>query len=58
MTSRVVTELIATRRYLTNVLLYLSVDADHLTVKTFIELLDHFADNPTEYLELINEENA
>jgi hypothetical protein len=58
MTSRVVTELIATRRYLTNVLLYLSVDADHLTVKTFIELLDHFADNPTEYLELINEENV
>ncbi len=58
MTSRVVTELIATRRYLTNVLLYLSVDADHLTVKTFVELLDHFADNPTEYLELINEENA
>lgn len=57
MTSRVVTELMATRRYLTNVLLYLSVDADHLTVKTFIELLDHFADNPTEYLELINEEN-
>lgn len=39
-------------------LLYLSIDADHLTVKTFIELLDHFADNPTEYLELINEENV
>ena len=58
MTSRVVTELIATRRYLTNVLLYLSVDADHLTVKTFIELLDHFADNPTEYLELIKEESV
>lgn len=58
MTSRAVTELIATRRYLTNVLLYLSIDADHLTVKTFIELLDHFADNPTEYLELINEENV
>ena len=58
MTSRVVTELMATRRYLTNVLLYLSVDADHLTVKTFIELLDHFAENPTEYLELIKEESA
>lgn len=58
MTSRVVTELMATRRYLTNVLLYLSVDADHLTVKTFIELLDHFADNPTEYLELIKEESV
>jgi len=58
MTSRAVTELIATRRYLTNVLLYLSIDADHLTVKTFIELLDHFADNPTEYLELIKEESV
>ena len=58
MTSRVVTELMATRRYLTNVLLYLSVDADHLTVKTFIELLDHFADNPTAYLELIKEESV
>ena len=58
MTSRVVTELMATRRYLTNVLLYLSIDADHLTVKTFIELLDHFADNPTEYLELIKEESV
>ncbi len=57
MTSRAVTELMATRRYLTNVLLYLSVDADHLTVKTFIELLDHFADNPTEYLELTNDQS-
>jgi len=57
MTSRAVTELIATRRYITNVLLYLSVDADHLTLKTFIELLDHFADNPTEYLELINDQS-
>lgn len=54
MTSQAVTELMAARRYLTNVLLYLSVDADHLTLKTFIELLDHFADNPTEYLELTN----
>lgn len=57
MTSRAVTELIATRRYITNVLLYLSVDAEHLTLKTFIELLDHFAENPTEYLELTNEQN-
>jgi len=52
MTSRAVTELMATRRYITNVLLYLSVDADHLTLKTFIDLLDHFAENPSEFLEL------
>ena len=57
MTSRAVTELMATRRYITNVLLYLSVDAEHLTLKTFIELLDHFADNPTEYLELTNDQS-
>ena len=56
MTSRAVTELMATRRYLTNVLLYLSVDADHLTVATLIDLLDHFAENPTEYLELCQEQ--
>lgn len=57
MTSRAVTELMATRRYITNVLLYLSVDADHLTLKSFIDLLDHFADNPTEYLELTNDQS-
>ncbi len=57
MTSRAVTELMATRRYLTNVLLYLSVDAEDLTLKTFIDLLDHFADNPTEYLELTNDQS-
>lgn len=57
MTSQAVTELQAARRYLTNVLLYLSVDADHLTVKTFVDLLDHFSENPTEYLELINDES-
>ena len=55
MAQRAVTELLAARRYLTNVLLYLSVDSDHLTVKTFIDLLDHFADNPKEYLELTKE---
>ena len=42
----------AARRYLTNVLLYLSVDSDSLTMNRFIELLDYFAENPSEYLEL------
>ena len=56
MTAQAVTDLHAARRHLTNVLLYLSVDADHLTVKTFIDLLDHFADNPIEYLELCQEQ--
>ena len=55
MAAREVTELIAARRYLTNVLLYLSIDAEHLTVLSLLELLDHFSENPTEYLELTNE---
>tara|TARA_Y100000289_G_scaffold65401_1_gene78889 strand:+ start:1154 stop:1324 length:171 start_codon:yes stop_codon:yes gene_type:complete len=50
-----VTELMATRRYLTSVLLYLSIDAEHMNVLRLIELLDYFAENPTEYLDLINE---
>ena len=53
--AREVTTLMAARRNLTNVLFYLSIDADHLTVKTLLELLDHFAENPTEYLELCQE---
>ena len=52
MTTRAVTDLMAARRYLTNVLLYLSVDSDSLTMNRFIELLDYFAENPSEYLEL------
>ena len=56
MAAREVTTLMAARRNLTNVLFYLSIDADHLTVKTLLELLDHFAENPTEYLELCQEQ--
>ena len=52
MATRVVTEMMAARRYLTNVLLCLSVDADNLTVAQLITLLDHFAEHPTEYIEL------
>ena len=48
------TELMAARRYLTNVLLHLSIDSEHMTVYQLIQLLDYFADNPTEYLELTN----
>ena len=46
------TQLFAARRYLTNVLLHLSIDSEHMTVYQLIQLLDYFADNPTEYLEL------
>lgn len=48
------TELYAARRYLTNVLLYLSIDSEHMTVYQFIQLLDYFAENPTEFLEITN----
>ena len=49
--ARAVTELHAARRYLTNVLLHMGVSGDDLTIGRFIELLDYFAENPTEYLE-------
>ena len=52
-----VTELHAARRYLTNVLLYLSIDADNMTVLHFIQLLDYFAEHPEKYLELTNAEH-
>ena len=45
----------AARRHLHNVLLYLSVDGDHLTINRFIELLDYFAENPTEYIQLTDD---
>tara|TARA_Y100000401_G_scaffold31316_1_gene22880 strand:+ start:1705 stop:1875 length:171 start_codon:yes stop_codon:yes gene_type:complete len=50
-----VTELMAARRHLTTVLFYLSIDTEHMNVLRLIELLDYFAENPTEYLDLINE---
>jgi len=48
------TELYAARRYLTNVLLYLSVDSENMSVYQLIQLLDYFAENPTEFLEITN----
>jgi len=51
------TELHAARRYLTNVLMYLSIDAEHMTVLHFLHLLDYFAEHPTEYAELTNGKN-
>ena len=57
MTSRAVTDLMAARRYLTGVLLYLSIDAEHMTAYRLIELLDYFAEHPTEYLDLINDQS-
>ena len=55
MTSRAVTELLAARRYLNSVLLQLSIDGEHIKVSRLLELLEYFAENPTEYIEFTNE---
>jgi hypothetical protein len=55
MTSRAVTELLAARRYLNTVLLQLSIDGEHITACRLLELLDYFAENPTEYIQFTNE---
>ena len=57
MTNQAVTDLMAARRYLTGVLLHLSIDAEHMTAYRLIELLDYFAEHPTEYLELTNDQS-
>ena len=55
MTQRAVTDLMAARRNISNVLLHLSISGNDLTVQNFCELLDYFAEHPTEYLEFINQ---
>ena len=50
-----VAELQATRRYINGVLLYLAIDAEHMSVLHFMQLLEYFADNPKEYLKFTNE---
>jgi hypothetical protein len=42
------------RRYLTEVLINLPINTHETQVSTLVELMDHFADNPTDYLDLIN----
>ena len=48
----VIAEMRAARRYLTSVLLNLDLNANETQLSTFIELLDHFADNPDDYREI------
>ena len=49
-----VAELQAARRYITGVLLNLDIDTREMTVANFLVILDHFANNPDQYRELIN----
>ena len=51
----VVARLRIARRYLTEVLINLPIKSDETYVSTLVTLMDHLADHPTEYLELINE---
>ena len=47
-------ELRATRRYLTSFLLNVDLDVRQCTVSTLLTMLDHFAEHPDDYLEMIN----
>ena len=55
MVGREVTELMQARRYLTNVLLHLAIEAEEITAYRLLELLEYFAENPTEYLQFIKD---
>ncbi len=55
MASKAAIELHAAHRYLTGVLLHLSIDSEHMTARRLIELIEYFHNNPTEYLQLIND---
>ncbi len=56
MAQKQVADLMAARRYTSNVLLHLDVSGHDITVARFQELLDFFAQNPTQYLELCQEQ--
>jgi hypothetical protein len=45
----------AARRYLLNILLSMDVDANNMTVSHLLQLLEHFSEYPTEYLEFIHD---
>ena len=51
----VVARLRLARRYLTEVLINLPIKSDETYVSTLVNLMDHMAEHPNEYLELINE---
>ena len=57
-TTNVVARMRLARRYLTEVLINLPINTQETQVSTLVELMDHFADNPTDYLDLINGRNS
>lgn len=50
-----VAHLQAARRYLTSVLLNLPINPTETTISTLLVMLDHFVENPEEYLDLTND---
>ena len=54
MTAETVGRLRNVRRNLTAVLLNLPIKPSETTVATLLVMLDHFAENPDEYYELLN----
>ena len=49
---QLVAEMRTARRYITSVLLNLDLNVNEMNVGTFLEMLDHFAENPNEYREI------
>jgi hypothetical protein len=49
-----ISELRATRRYLTSFLLNVDLDTRECTIGTLLTMLDHFAEHPDDYLEMTN----
>ena len=57
-TTNVVARMRLARRYLTEVLINLPINTNETHVSTLVQLMDHMADNPNDYLELINGRNS
>ena len=53
-TANVVARMRLARRYLTEVLINLPINTNETHVSTLVQLMDHMADHPNDYLELIN----
>jgi len=57
-TTNIVARMRLARRYLTEVLVNLPINTHETHVSTLVQLMDHMADHPTDYLDLINERNS
>ena len=49
-----ISRLRTTRTYLTTFLLNVNLDTSECTVGTLLTMLDHFAEHPDDYMEMIN----